>query len=529
MTTPATLKEYYDSKGQTMPTWQERAPVYESLGLGKASEYVGNESQNVALLGKLVGGSSTTGGVSVTVVDPAAAQKEALISGKASTLNSGIASPVTPVVNPSTGLSNQQVNQSTNDLVAQANTMLAQTKAEGDKPFAGSSYDMSATPIVPPGLPGSGTEGGAVVSSDGARAKTSAELIEEAKKQVEEQRKQETEISSLSNAKTIADLKASLGITTPPVAPNLVSDYEALRSKEGVSAVESQISALDAQINDINATLTMGLHDESGKLRPMELISSRQQALKNQATEQLTELNNRKAVLVDQYNTKVSLISTIMGLKSTDYQNASAAYNTAFNQATTLQNALISQEDRAKSEANVVIDNARANLTVLQSSLKDSGKDWASLDDAMKTQIYKLELQANLPTGTIQAFMAENPDLKIDYTTTGYDDNGNQVVSFFSYNNGDPKLVKAITTKSTKQETEASPSEVASNAKTDMTAKLNAVVGDDFKVSPNDYKLYKSMWVDAGYSAQDYDDNFKGYIDSSHSVDYGHYNYYGTK
>jgi len=48
-----TLYEHYKSKGETLPTWQERAPIYESQGLGVASSYTGTAEQNTALLGKL--------------------------------------------------------------------------------------------------------------------------------------------------------------------------------------------------------------------------------------------------------------------------------------------------------------------------------------------------------------------------------------------------------------------------------------------------------------------------------------------
>ena len=53
MATPTTLYEYYQSKGKKLPTWQERAPLFEQYGFGKASEYAGTEPQNVLLLGAL--------------------------------------------------------------------------------------------------------------------------------------------------------------------------------------------------------------------------------------------------------------------------------------------------------------------------------------------------------------------------------------------------------------------------------------------------------------------------------------------
>lgn len=48
---PQNLFEYYKSKNQALPSVQERAPIYEQSGLGKASDYTGSLQQNDALLG----------------------------------------------------------------------------------------------------------------------------------------------------------------------------------------------------------------------------------------------------------------------------------------------------------------------------------------------------------------------------------------------------------------------------------------------------------------------------------------------
>lgn len=60
-----TLYEYYTGKGQALPSVGERAKIYESYGLGKASTYSGSAQQNTSLLSKLSGGGST-GGSSAT-------------------------------------------------------------------------------------------------------------------------------------------------------------------------------------------------------------------------------------------------------------------------------------------------------------------------------------------------------------------------------------------------------------------------------------------------------------------------------
>ncbi len=45
-----TLGQYYQGLGQSLPSQQDRAPLYEQFGLGSASSYEGNEDQNIELL-----------------------------------------------------------------------------------------------------------------------------------------------------------------------------------------------------------------------------------------------------------------------------------------------------------------------------------------------------------------------------------------------------------------------------------------------------------------------------------------------
>lgn len=45
-----TLREYYEAKGETLPNIEQRSILYESLGLGQRSYYVGTSEQNTKLL-----------------------------------------------------------------------------------------------------------------------------------------------------------------------------------------------------------------------------------------------------------------------------------------------------------------------------------------------------------------------------------------------------------------------------------------------------------------------------------------------
>lgn len=62
-----TLYDFYTGQGQTMPSVQDRAKIYESSGLGAAGTYAGTAGQNTALLNALSAGSNVNqnGGVPV--------------------------------------------------------------------------------------------------------------------------------------------------------------------------------------------------------------------------------------------------------------------------------------------------------------------------------------------------------------------------------------------------------------------------------------------------------------------------------
>lgn len=59
-TTVATLSEWYQTQGQTLPSVSVRSQLYASLGLGQASYYTGTAEQNTKLLNALKSGANTT-------------------------------------------------------------------------------------------------------------------------------------------------------------------------------------------------------------------------------------------------------------------------------------------------------------------------------------------------------------------------------------------------------------------------------------------------------------------------------------
>lgn len=374
----------------------------------------------------------------------------------------------------------------------------------------------STSPIIPPSTSG-------ITTSDQLRQQEEQKKADETKAALELQQKQTTDITSLTNQKTINDLKTSLGLNVaPPAAPSFASDYEALRSSYGISAIESQINSINTQQNDLEASYKAGLNKQEDRLAPMEIIGSKQAKLTKQYQEQAELLNNRKATLVDEYNTKSGIVSNIMQFKQLDYNAAKADYNQNFSNVINLQQLLDGEKSQAVQEQNQQRDDARANLTVLQNLATDSGKSWDQLDSSMQTQMNTLELKAGIPQGTFKSFMMQKGNLKVDYTTTGYDSAGNQITSFFSYNNGNPQLIKSVGTGAVNQSTSGNDAETLKISKSKVATFLQSVVGEDGKVAPNDYKKAKTAWTMDGLDPLDFDKTYASkYVDKTHSVDYG--------
>jgi len=286
------------------------------------------------------------------------------------------------------------------------------------------------------------------VTSDTIRKAEEAKLLDINKQTFEK----DQEIRRLSQEKQIADLKAALGNPTvptgpAPTAPNLAADYTRLRQESGLNGLESQITALKSDISSKTNALTAGLNKIGGQSGVAEVLGRQQEQLSQQQSQELNSLNTTLSTLGDIYSNALNNINTIMGFKQTDYANASQEYNQAYNRAITAQQLVMSAEERMDSKNNQLRDDARANLTVMQNMIKDSGQSWDNVDINTKLNIQKLEMQAGMPPGTMQEFSRSLPKANLLATQNGVDEAGNDIVSMiYADENGNPGIVRTIKT-----------------------------------------------------------------------------------
>ena len=347
------------------------------------------------------------------------------------------------------------------------------------------------------------------------------------------------------------ELKEELGVGEMPPKPppaDFESDYEALRSEKGMEALETQINDLSSLMRDTEAALREGLYDEEGKLRPMELIGTRQRELTRQVQETMDTYTRRKATLVDEYNVKANVINTAMNLKQMDYNAAVASYNADFNRAIKIIDMVEGYETKQIAMDNQVKTNAQANLSVIEKIMSETNQSWDDLDVGMQTQIATLEMKAGLPTGTFELLMA-SVDTTKDVKTTTYSKDKSQVHVIYddgtmevfstgltpevptpptpptSYKEWELAGGKAGTGKTyaewlEKEEEPLSETEELKQAKVSMKAQLMGVRGKDGYISPKDYKTAKEAWHQAGLGKDKFDEYFNMFANPTHRQDY---------
>lgn len=265
--------------------------------------------------------------------------------------------------------------------------------------------------------------------------------LEEYYKQIEEQNRQ---IQDLQNQTLLQQLQA--GLKTQTEVPVFADIYEAMRSKEGLPALEQSINSIDAEIAELDASQRKGEFREEGRMAPMGIIQGRQREIQRQGAEQRNDLLRKKAILVDQYQTSLNAINTMMQFQQIDFQNASDRYNQQFQQALQLQDALRASraEERTEealevAEADKLREIAMANATVYMNNLAKAGISFDEASPEVQNALTKEIMKAGMDVNVVKAFMNTTPKAELLATYKGVDAGGKDIVTFlYADENGKP-------------------------------------------------------------------------------------------
>lgn len=202
-----------------------------------------------------------------------------------------------------------------------------------------------------------------------------------------------------------------------PVAPKLAETFQQLSDAKGVDAIQTSITALKAQQDEIASQLQINKTAEKGKLVAQGVIEGRISKESQQAQDQYDFIGRQLARKQDELTSTLSNIKMIMDFTQTDYKNASDSYNTQFDQAITTFNLIHGIQQDQKTEAQRATDNARANLQIMANAITAGNMSVGSLSPDQQAQLNKLEVQAGLPVGFISSLKMD-PKANILFTSS---------------------------------------------------------------------------------------------------------------
>jgi hypothetical protein len=389
-----TLSQYYQSIGKPLPSLSERAKAYEQAGLGSAATYTGTAAQNTSLLGKLTTAPAPTTSTAkqATMINPTTGEKRVVVAGSSEASN----------------------------LFGQGFFLMgADGKAVGYNPAVSTSQPARAEEAPTPQIPGGESSG--FTFQDGNF-----------------------------NIPGFGELTAG----SFPEAPDLVKQFRDLRAAENVDALEGDVTRTADEIRKLTAAHRAGQQKIEGSLAPMQVIRGEQRELENQFQQQREVMSVELQAKADILRIKQDTIGTIMNLTSQNFQNAKEAYTTKFNMAMEAQRMFMQKQEFELSRSSLLNqienqkrDDARANLSVLNNMMAESGKTWANADPGMLAQLRSLELRAGLPAGSMEAFSRSKPKANLLAQIDGFDSAGNGVVTFiYADENGNPGMVRTVKT-----------------------------------------------------------------------------------
>lgn len=314
-----------------------------------------------------------------------------------------------------------------------------------------------------------------------------------------------------SSVQSYQDIASGLGLNikppdegTKPTAPNLLATYTQLRVDKGLDTLEAGINDLTTQRDALISEGKTRTLDEQGKPVPLNVISGRVSEVQRQTNEKLDTVNRTIDSMTRQYTTGLNTINVIMDLTQKDYANAKDQYDTSFSQALQAITLVRGIRSDQVSEQQHAQDIARADLQVYTNLISSGNLDVKSLAPAQQLQLNRLEVAAGFPVG-FMASIKKDPKSDIIFTTS---DNG---VTQIGFRNADGSISVQSYGTSTKSATAA---ETLSSAYQTIAPQIQSKAGNDGKVSAYDWNTAKEKWIQAGYSASDFDSQFSGYIDT---------------
>jgi len=312
---------------------------------------------------------------------------------------------------------------------------------------------------------------------------------------------------------TMEELKATLAPTAPAPTPlNRVAEYTKLQETYKTADLEKSLNDLKAQEDEAVAALRQQTQAERGKPVAQGVIEGRVSEETRIAQENLDFIGRQKTRVVDELNTKYNIINTYMNLIGLDYNDAVSRYDSDFAKNIQIYGIIQKQGEAALTQHNIEVNNAKANLQIYANAISAGNLNVNSLTGDQKLMLNKLEIQSEMPVGFISNLGMSAKDrlfaVSDDKTQAWVLDENNHMTVVQTG-------LRAKVGGGTQHEQEKT-------AVADMARTLRELGGDDYLVSPQEWKDSRGVWISAGLSGEAFDKAFSSqFTDTSKPELYG--------
>lgn len=297
-----------------------------------------------------------------------------------------------------------------------------------------------------------------------------------------------------------------------PEAPSFEKLYNSLRKKYDVASLEDYVNDLQTEEDEIFATLRQRRTAERGKTVAMNVIEGRISETERQEAERIDYIRRQKDSAVRQLTAANATIENLINFKKMDYDTARNEYNDKFNQKVSLYNIAKGVVDAEMSDEERSEERSRANLDIIYQTMSEGKISAETITPEMKYQIGQMELQAGLPTGFYNNLLQSNPDGEILSTTTRTYNGGKYADVLFKQPDGSIKsksiYLGGASSGEGGSDAKLTEAELERSARSEMAQLLQQKVGEDGKVSPNDYQYARRVWVNRGLESAAFDKAF---------------------
>jgi len=304
---------------------------------------------------------------------------------------------------------------------------------------------------------------------------------------------------------TMEELK---GIVAPaggePTPLNRVQKFEELRLSQGVEELETTLTDLKAQEDELNAQFRQQKTAERGKTVPMNVIEGRISEEERTYLEQQDYLGRQKSRVVDELNTKYNVINTYMNFYSLDYQDAVTRYNTEFQQNLSMYGIILDQEKLKVDQWYKDQAIATTNLQMYMNAISAGNLNYSSMSSDQKLMVSKLEVQSGMPIGFVSNLQIAPKDKILAFSE-------DKTQAMILGDNGEMKVINTGLRKSGGKLTEAEQNKAAQK---EMSTFLSGQANDSGHIGGSTYIYARNKWVaETGGKPADFDEIFRGYRD----------------